>query len=234
MTERNRLLRPSGISTEKPTRPFLCPYPASELPPDGKRAAGGSLPSMPAWTTTFGSGLSPSRSWETGYLPKVTANAGIRRETVAGLWSDLAKRRIIPGLSRIYFSYGISTAWTIWFESSGIEFWYRHIWRGHRVLQGMGCERCCRSDASGGHLPRSGSESIRYRGCVFKWTFRDHSREGDCRSPGKSPDLDQGDIQDGARAERSGIIAPSFDPSLRSQSAAAGDGLHRHLSSARL
>ena len=47
-------------------------------------------------------------------------------------------------------------------------------------------------------------------------------------------DLHESDVPHGRWPQRSGIVAPSSDPVMRSQPAAAGHRLHRHLSPARL
>src|SRR5580765_7399459 len=140
--------------------------------------------------------------------------------------------RIILRLSCIYAGYGISTTWTIWFESAGFELRHRDVWRRNGVLQGMGCERRGGGNATGRHLPRGRRQSIRYGGYLFRRALRDYSGQGDRRATGESTHLDEGNVPHGAGTERPGIVAPSLDPGLRRQLAATGDGLHRHLSPA--
>src|ERR1700691_4706215 len=48
------------------------------------------------------------------------------------------------------WTHGIPHAGTLWFESTGVEFWHRHVWWGKRFFSCLGCERCRRGDSAGG------------------------------------------------------------------------------------
>ena len=54
---------PVGLSTETPTKQFLCPRHAIESQPEEKRAGIRSIPNTPESTTMSGNGLTPNQNW---------------------------------------------------------------------------------------------------------------------------------------------------------------------------
>ena len=126
------------------------------------------------------------------------------------------------------------TAWTIWFESAGFEFWHGDVWRWNEFFKAWGCERRCRGDATGRHLPRCGRQSVRHGGYLFEGLSETILGKAIAGRRDKVLISTKATFRMGPGPNDLGSSRHHLIQACEGELAAAGHRLHRYLSPARL